>query len=101
MNARWYWHVDIDTTKPALERFARALLTTGTSLEPSRFIMGELGRGVSALVVVSIVEGKAEEFRLTVRPIRMMPPIRVCVGIGISVDDGHPGRDPEHPGRLA
>ena len=26
------WHVDIDTTAPALERFARALLLTGAAL---------------------------------------------------------------------
>jgi hypothetical protein len=66
------WHVDIDTTAPALERFARALLLTGAALLPSRLILGApLGRGVSAFVVVTMPPGQAERFREVCRPIRM------------------------------
>ena len=74
------WHVDIDTTAPALERFARALLLTGAALLPSRLIMGPLGRGVSAFVVVTVPPGQAERFREVCRPIMMQPPPKVRAG---------------------
>lgn len=73
------YHVDIDTTGPALQRFALALLRTGGALLPSRLIMGELGRGTSALLVVQLREETAEAFREICKPIAMRRPPKICM----------------------
>lgn len=94
----WRWHISIDTTKTALERFARALLETGSGLEHgtgSRLLPGyPLGRGISAHLVVSIPEGDQNEFRniMDRSLISMGPPPQVTVGLGRPEPDGHPGR---------
>lgn len=47
------WDVDIDTTKAALERFARALIECDATLTCSMTLGGfPLGRGVSAFTRV-------------------------------------------------
>jgi hypothetical protein len=92
----WYWHVDIDTTRVGLERFARALLTTGSGLEcgyASRLISSyPFGRGVTALVVVQIPDGQQSEFRCEAKPVHMCAPPIVDIDPRPVKDDGHPGR---------
>jgi len=73
------WHVDIDTTGAALQRFARALLQTGASLLPSRLIMGPLGRGTSALLMIQVKRSQVDNFRDICKPIRIAPPFPVDV----------------------
>lgn len=73
------WHVDIDTTHKALERFAVALLTTGAELLPSRLIMdSRLGRGVTAFVVVRLPDESVDRFREVCAPIAMRRPGRLA-----------------------
>ena len=93
----WGWHISIDTTKPALERLARALLLTGSGLRAgkcSRLLSHyPFGRGISAEVTVEIPDGKQDEFREIAKPIAMEPPIRPRVGFDPPPpDDWHPGR---------
>jgi hypothetical protein len=92
----WYWHVDIDTTKIGLERFARALLKTGSGLEcgrSSRLLPAyPFGRGVTALVVVQVPDGQQDEFRCEAKPVHMTAPAIVDIDPRPVRDDGHPGR---------
>ena len=72
--------VDIDTTKAALERLARALIVTDTTLTCSMVIgRHELGRGVSAFLRVFIPPGNEARFDEICRPIKRRPPPKVCV----------------------
>lgn len=91
MRVSWWWEVDIDTTKTALERLARALLTVRAALSSSQYIAG-WGRGCVALIVVQIPEGRVEEFLEIAKPITMCPPTLVSVGHDPLPVDGHPGR---------
>lgn len=94
----WFWHISIDTTKPALERLARALLLTGSGLRAgkcSRLLSHyPFGRGISAEVTVEIPDGKQAAFREIAKPIDMRPPLRIQIGTETEPDDGHPGRKP-------
>lgn len=95
------WHVDIDTSKAALERCMRALLVTDAALlggRRSRMVPLPLlswGRGVSALLVVELAEGSERRFVQMARPVYMSaPPGPLCVG-----HRPHPERpDTDHPG---
>jgi hypothetical protein len=78
------WHLDIDTSGAALQRFAHALLSTGGSLLPSRLIMGEMGRGVTAMVVVQLPAGQDKKFKELCKPQLMKPPPKVNWGMGVS-----------------
>lgn len=89
----WPWDVNIDTTRPALERTMRALLITGSKLTCSLVPRGfDLGRGVSAELRVQVPDGEQDRFREIARPYRMAAPGRVQVGMLTEPDDGHPGR---------
>lgn len=72
------YHATIDTTRPALERFAAALLLTRATLLPRRLVMGPLGRGVSAVVVVGIPDDQVDRFAELARPIDLRRPPRVA-----------------------
>lgn len=89
----WPWDVDIDTTRPALERCMRALLLTGSTLTDSMRPRFELGRGVSALLRIHVPEGEHDRFRDLCRPIEMRPPPQISTGMDAVQDDGHPGRE--------
>jgi hypothetical protein len=95
---RWYWHIDIDTTKAALERLGRAIVLTYAGIPCGKLtrmpVRYPLGRGVSALLVVELPEGDEQVFRELVKPIAMAPPPRVSVGMDRPKPDGHPGREP-------
>lgn len=52
------WAVTVSTSGPALERLARALLVTGSSLLPRRIVTLPLGRGVSACLLIDIPASK-------------------------------------------
>ncbi len=74
------WHIDIDTSGAALQRLAVALLKTGSALLPSRLIMGELGRGTSAFLVVQIPADSLTRFCELCKPMAFRLPPRVDVG---------------------
>lgn len=76
-----YWDVDIDTTRIALERCMRALITTGSAMMDSLTLgtNGRLGRGVSALLRVRIPAGRENAFREICQPFSMRAPPRVAV----------------------
>ena len=89
-----YWHVAMDTTKPALERMMRALIVHRCEFSGA-FMIGshQLGRGVSAFATVGIPAGSEEAFCTDARPITMHAPPQVHVGTAPPPpDDGHPGR---------
>ena len=90
----WYWEISIDTTKVALERLARALLTTNSGLPAGKRLMPHYkwGRGISAHLMVEVPDGRQDEFRDTAKPISMEAPVQATVGFDTPVDDGHPGR---------
>lgn len=103
MTRRWLWDCDIDTTRPALARFAEAVIACGAQVVSSHRLATDLpmGRGVTAFLRVELAEGDEIRFLAICRPIagEMRPPPRASVGTTAPPDDGHPGRrrDEEDP----
>lgn len=92
MGKKWSWELNVNTTGPALQRLAGGLIATRSALSDSSVIWHELGRGISATVMVQIPEGQEMRFREIVKPYSMDPPRLVQIGMNNQPDDGHPGR---------
>lgn len=60
---RWTWEVSVDTSRIGLERFATALLMTKAHLKDSITLFGTLGRGVTSIAHVALLEGTEEKFK--------------------------------------
>lgn len=74
------WDVDFDSTKVGLERFARALISTASTMTDS-FTIGNfpLGRGVTVFARVHIPEGREEEFDAICLPGRRAKPPKISL----------------------
>lgn len=80
MAPKTFWNCDIDTTKSGLERFARALLMTGSTMTSSFILSHHFGRGVSAFTRVLVPDDRKEEFEEIAKPIgglRVPPKVAV------------------------
>lgn len=75
------WDIAIDTTKAGLERLARALIATDSTLTDALVLGGDLdmGRGVSAFLRVHVPAPQADRFYDLCKPIEMKPPPRVVL----------------------
>lgn len=93
LRAYWSWVVNIDTTKPALQRVMEALLLTHSRITDTHMIGDRCGRGYSADLAVQIPEGEEAKFKAIAKPYLMNAPPRVQVGMDVPPDDGHPGRE--------
>ena len=65
-----HYELHIDTNNAALARFAAALLTTPCTLSPRKLrLRGELGRGITQVLMVSFPDvDAAERFRERCKP---------------------------------
>ena len=84
---RWYWHVDVSTSKAAMLRCFRAVIHARARMTDS----GKVGDRI--MLCLQVPDGAEVEFRRTCKPLRMAPPPgpQDCYEL---VDDGHPGRKP-------
>jgi translation elongation factor EF-1beta len=79
------WDVDIDTTKAALERCMRALLMTGSLLTCHMRLSRDLplGRGITAILRVQILDGREGEFDDICKPQIRVEPGRIQLGMSV------------------